>query len=134
MPPAKRSGQSPDLFENLKVKNKCEPHSKKFKKEDIMEKMNRMMKILNISCGVYLQKWEYVWPKDPEFFAKSSDHRIWKILHPWLIGYLVVKGHKVQMSGKLLNKVWSTSFFWYIFSWNCFCYMIDLYLDFSKLL
>lgn len=38
-----------------------------------MEKMNQMMMILTMICGVYLRKWEFMWPKDPEFFAKSRE-------------------------------------------------------------
>lgn len=58
--PAKRSGQSPDLIENLKVKNKCELKARSSKRETMI-------------CGVYLHKWEFMWPKDPEFFAKSRE-------------------------------------------------------------
>lgn len=117
--PTKRSGQSPDLIENLKVKNKCELKARSSKRKTWWRKWIRwwwywlwfvaFTYINGNLCGQKTQSFS----RNQE---SSQNCQITESGKPYIHGYLVVKGHKVQMSGKLLNKVWSTSFFWYIFS------------------
>lgn len=117
--PAKRSGQSPDLIENLKVKNKCELKARSSKRKTWWRKWIRwwwywlwfvaFTYINGNLCGQKTQSFS----RNQE---SSQNCQITESGKPYIHGYVVVKGHKVQMSGKLLNKVWSTSFFWYIFS------------------